>query len=281
MLTVTDRHIAALEGHDPNLSPDDAIREVIRVACGAESEFNANPASEYSEKMRDVAIDAYEMEFGEAVRWKGEEAKYQIDVVSIVCRLHGFLSLTQDAIIYVVTPYGWRNAESAKGIADAAKTDKIMARCHAQMLAAGANFCLVWAWCPAGGEDFMLAAKYGDIFKGAGLHRVIDAYNDPATRDAALEPKRIKIEDENAEQLVDEYEEMKAAEANAKERQREIMDDLISLSGGRDVEIAGRKLTRVVRKGSVDYSKFAKKHAPDDVDWEKWRRKGSESWRLT
>jgi len=80
--------------------------------------------------------------------------------------------------------------------------------------------------------------------------------------------------------LVAEYDELSDAIENATARKKDIIIRMAEMSGGKNADMAGRKLTLVKRAGSVAYAKALKELAPD-ADLEKWRGKASESWRLT
>jgi len=67
---------------------------------------------------------------------------------------------------------------------------------------------------------------------------------------------------------------------NAKARQADILDALVVMAEGKDAEVCGRKLTKVVRKGSIAYSKAVKDLLPG-ADLTAYRGEPSEYWRLS
>ena len=68
--------------------------------------------------------------------------------------------------------------------------------------------------------------------------------------------------------------ELKALE----KKEKEAREYLISLAGNQNTKGFGVRLTKYVRKGNVDYSAIPELQ---DIDLEKYRKKSSESWRIT
>lgn len=79
---------------------------------------------------------------------------------------------------------------------------------------------------------------------------------------------------------LDEYDQLSEAIDNATERKKEVLQELIALSGDKNALIWGRKLTKVEKEGAISYAKAIKDLAPD-VDLSKYKGKPSTSWRLS
>jgi hypothetical protein len=94
-----------------------------------------------------------------------------------------------------------------------------------------------------------------------------------------LKPRRVVIDTPEAHRMLAEWDELREQIANAQERQRELLDAIVSLGGGRDAEIAGRKVTLVEREGAVSYAQVVKAKLPD-LDLSPWRGKPSRYWRV-
>ena len=78
--------------------------------------------------------------------------------------------------------------------------------------------------------------------------------------------------------MIEEIDQLKEAQDNAKERQKELEASLIDMAGDRNALIWGRKLTKVERKGNVQYAKVPELKG---VDLEPYRGKPSSFWKLT
>ena len=64
----------------------------------------------------------------------------------------------------------------------------------------------------------------------------------------------------------------------AKERENLYKEQLIKMSGGRNCRGGGIKLQKIIRKGSIDYSKIPE---ITSLDLEKYRKDSISSWRIT
>ena len=97
---------------------------------------------------------------------------------------------------------------------------------------------------------------------------------------AHLEPLRKTVTTADASKIVADYLHAKAMADEYSDRAKELLKDLVELTGETDAEIDGHKLTRVVRQGAVSYAKAIKALAPD-ADLEPYRGKATEYWRLS
>lgn len=94
-----------------------------------------------------------------------------------------------------------------------------------------------------------------------------------------LEPLRVNLTSMEAVNLANEYDELSDAIDRATDRKKEILARLVEISGERNAEVEGRKLTRVKRAGSISYAKAVKDLVPD-ADLSKYRGKPSDYWQL-
>lgn len=63
-------------------------------------------------------------------------------------------------------------------------------------------------------------------------------------------------------------------------QQNNLKSELIQIANGRDIESNGVKLTKFIRKGSIDYQKILDE-LNIQVDLDKYRKEDSETWKLT
>ena len=87
------------------------------------------------------------------------------------------------------------------------------------------------------------------------------------------------INNQRAMQMVIEYRELQEAEDIAKDRKKELLEEIVKLSGGRTCFFGGAKLTKVEKEGAVSYAKVVKEKLPG-LDLTQWRGKPSSYWML-
>ena len=99
---------------------------------------------------------------------------------------------------------------------------------------------------------------------------------DPAPH---LEAKRVEVDTLEAARIVAEYDQIAEAIENAEARKKELLAEMVRLSGDRDAVFAGRNLTKISKAGAVSYAKAVAELLPG-ADLEKWRGKPSAYWML-
>ena len=82
-----------------------------------------------------------------------------------------------------------------------------------------------------------------------------------------------------AARIVAEYDQLAEAIENAEARKKELLAEMVRLSGDRDAVFAGRNLTKISKAGAVSYAKAVAELLPG-ADLEKWRGKPSTYWAL-
>lgn len=83
-----------------------------------------------------------------------------------------------------------------------------------------------------------------------------------------------------AKDLTELYFENKMRIESLTEQNKEILETLVSLSGGQPAKIGTRKLTHTKRAGSVSYATIVKDHMPK-LDLEPYRSAPTEFWKLS
>lgn len=273
---VTGSNVGAALNLNPYKTPDDLIRQMVREYHGAEPEFVSNVATEWGSFNEEGAQAEYTMETGNAV----EECGF------FVHPEHEWLGASPDGkvngygVLEIKCPFGQR-VKNPPTFKSAKEQEHYFAQMQIEMACTGAQYCDFYQWAPHGSkleyvqrDDEWLAWVIPEI---KAFH---DRYLSELDNPDHLAPKRVEIETLKAEKLVQEHEELTDAIDRASERKKEVMAELVKLSGERNAIVCGHKLTKVERKGSVAYAKVVAKHCPD-VDLEKWRGKRSTSWRLT
>lgn len=269
---VTGSNIGAILGINKYKSADDVLREMVRAWHGAETEFKGNQATEWGTFNEDGAIAEYQMETGNTVQECG----------FFVHPEHPWLGASpdglvgDDGVVEIKAPYSKRNGGEFLSVYDQMH---YMAQIQFEMFCTGRAWVDFYQWSPHGTSlervdfdpDFVAHA----MPKLSEFHaRFVQEIENPAH----LQPKRQEIENSEGQRLVNEYEALTDTIAQATKRKKEILGDLVKLAGESDAEICGKKLTKVERKGSVDYAKVPELKG---VDLEQYRKAGSEYWMLS
>ncbi len=274
---LTASSIGAVMGLNPYRGPEDVLRAMVRDQHGAESEFTGNVATEYGTFHEEGAAFEYTLETG--IEVDPGEGFYK----------HGdFLGaspdgLVNDGLIEIKCPYGLRNKEAPVRFKTVGEQPHYYAQMQMQMHIAEKEYCHFYQWAPNGTRLDMVEYN-AEFYLGEILPAIIlfeinlrQALADP---DEYLEPLRKEINTKHAAKLVAEYEELQEAIDRATERKKDILDEMVRMSAGRNALIDGHKLTQVERKGSVSYAKAIKEHLPK-LDLEPYRGKASTSWKFT
>jgi hypothetical protein len=92
-----------------------------------------------------------------------------------------------------------------------------------------------------------------------------------------LDPKRPIIDTPEAHRIMTEYDQICEALDRAEDRKKELLADMVRVSGQKNVIFAGRKLTKTERAGAIAYAKAVKALIPN-ADLEPYRGKASSYW---
>lgn len=273
---LTGSNIGAALGVNPWKTPDDLIRSMVREYHGAPSEFNGNVATEYGQLHEPLAQMEYQSETGNFV----EECGFYVHPN------HEWLGASpdglvgDDGLIEIKCPFGLRNKTGADLVFKTAEEQPhYYAQMQIEMACTGRSWCDFFQWTKRGTQvervDFDL-----DWFNDAlpTLRAFYDRYLSELDNPAHLEEKEVEINTLGVKSLIDEYDEVCAAIDDATARKKEIMADLVKAAKERNAVMFGRKLTKVERKGSVQYGKIPELKG---LDLEPYRSKPSEYWRFS
>ena len=277
---VTASRVGAILGLSPFAKPEDVLREMVREYHDAEREFVGNVATDWGNKHEAEAVAQYEFETDISFNHTGDSQQFVTWGDWLGATPDGIYNdpFSPPEILEVKCPYSLRNGGEFKDIGD---QPHYYAQVQVAMMCAEANACHFVQWSPhAMKSEFVLRSK---LWEKHNLPKLIDFYKWYLTEldnPKHLEPLRGTVTGEAAAELLAEYDAAKQAEAEAKERQKAALNALIEMAGESDAEVCGRKLTKVVREGSVSYAKAIKELAPD-ADLSQYKGKSSEYWRLS
>lgn len=283
-LRITGSRIGSILGLSPWQTPDDILRAMVREYHGAESEFADNPAVQHGRHHEDAALLAFMRETGLMVERcgffpYGDRMGASPDGIT-----------SDNGVLELKVPFSCRDGQPFKPLAD---QPHYRAQVQAELLATGLPHAYFAQYRAPRGDpldaDYVPEAIeieriepdqqwWDEVYDelDAFYRRLLAEIDNPAH----LEPLRVEIDTPEAGAMLAEIDEIRKRRYDDEVREKNIVKDLSALADGKNALIHGRKLTLVKRRGSIAYAKAIGELLPD-ADLEKWRGKGSESWKLT
>lgn len=281
---VTGSMAGAALGLCPWRRPDDMIRQMVREYHGAPNEFSGNVATEWGVRneraallsfMRETGLDVQDCGFFPYEEWSGASPDGITD---------------DDAVLEIKVPFSLRNGGEFKPLSE---QPHYYAQVQLEMKAASKRRAYFYQYVPERGDIFSpdhVPAQtkletihwdqhWADVHLPL-LREFYDRYLSELDNPAHLEEKRVTINTDEAQAIVNRIGELDDHIAAMAEERKDALQKLVDMAGGKDAEICGHKLTLVKRKGNVDYAKLIKEVAPE-VDVEAYRKAGTESWRFS
>lgn len=269
---VTGSRVGAILHLAPYASRDDVLRSMVREYHNAHSEFVGNVATSYGNDNEPAALMAYEQETRNFV----DKAYFVTYEDWLGASPDGYIG--DDGLLEIKCPFSRRKDALFVSIKD---QPHYYAQIQIQMMVTGRKWCDFYQWSKHGSKLERVDIDHEWLDENLPLLKQFHAeYLDELNNPAHLELIRKEINTNETKLLLDEYDQLKDAVALAQERQKEVLELLVSASGGQSSLLWGRKLTQVEKAGSVSYAKLVKDHAPD-VDVEPYRGKSSTFWKLT
>lgn len=271
---ITGSRVGAILGLNPWQTRDDVLRAMVREYYKAPSEFEGNVATAWGNSHEEEAILDFELETGKTVAetgfhtfsdWAGASPDGLID---------------DDAILEVKCPYGKRN-DNPPVFKTAQEQAHYLAQMQWEMLCTDRHKAYFWQWTPHGQELQMVDRDVTWLNENIPVLRQFHAfYLSELDNPEHLEPLRKEVNTDDVRKLLDEYDQLKEAQELAKERQKEVLAELVGAAQDNNALLWGRKLTKVEKEGSVSYAKAIKDLCPD-ADLDKYRGKSSSYWKLS
>lgn len=270
--------IAAILGVSPSMKRESVVREMVRAYHGAESEYKANVAAEYTEECRTTAERVFEDKFKLNI-WRVEPKKPH--------KLIGGQQLTIKSskregmgLLYLRMPYGQRDAASPSDFKVIDEQPHHYAQMQLEMVASGVTWGVFAQWAVVGQRYDVV--ELNPVFVEETMPQLLAFYDGlkaELKNDLHLEPLRKVIDNDKARKILAEFDELSLSITNHKARQAELLESLKQMAEDRSVIICGRNLTRSVTAGSISYANAVKELLPD-ADLEKYRGEPSTKWTL-
>ena len=269
---ITASSVGAILGHAPYATRDDVMRRMVREWVGAEPEFEGNIATEYGTRNEAGALTEYMMETGNAVEAVGFIAREDW----AGCSPDGLVS--DNCGLEIKCPFGLRKDE-APAFKPLADQPHYYDQIQFSMWVTGRPWWDFYQWSPRGSR--LELVDMSEDWQDENLPKLRQFYaeylaerEEPAIH---LEPKRPIIDTPEAHRIAAEYDQICEAIDRAEERKKELLADMVRISGQKDTIFAGRKLTKIEKAGAIAYAKAVKALIPN-ADLEPYRGKPSSYW---
>ncbi len=274
---LTGSNIGAALGVNPYRKPADLMRQMVREYHGAESEFEGNVATEWGvANEANATIDLEMFHLSAPVEETGLHVHPE----------HEWLAASPDGLIgddgvaEIKCPFGLR-AKDKPEFKPLYEQPHYFAQVQIEMACTGRTWCAFYQWAPKG-DDYNEQAFSQAWFDEAlpKLKAFYDAYlveREMPNAQRYLEPRHAEESDVFTVDLVNQYKQLKEQTKELEQKAKDLLAEIIERCGENESEINGTKLSKVVKKGNVDYSKVPELQ---DVDLEQYRKKSSSYWSL-
>jgi putative phage-type endonuclease len=272
---VTGSVVGGILGISPYMTRADVLRSMVRASLGAPSEFTGNVATEWGTYNEAGAIQEFEMETSE-----------RVSPMPFV-EYEDWLGASPDGVVTdgkgleVKCPYGIRNDPNPI-FKMPQELPHYMAQCQVEMFCADWQSLWFYQWTPHGTcnklihrDDDWLATNIPRL-KQFHAEYLWELENNPEEH---LTEKRITIDTPEAAKMVQEFDQLTEALERAGERRKDLLAEMVAMSGDRNAVFGGRKLTLTKKAGAVSYASVVKKLCPN-ADLEPYRGKPSSFWGL-
>jgi len=272
---ITGSAVGAILGLSPFMTRYDVMRRMVRDWHGLPAEFTGNVATEYGHQHEPMAIMDYELKYSNI---PVEEAGFFIHPE------HDWLGATPDGLIgdnatlEIKCPFGKRNDETPafKTLAD---QQHYYAQVQIELACTGRQFCEFFQWNKYGSS--LEAVPYSPAWLADNLPKLREFYEAFLIEREFPECEKY-FEQRHKEQdnrliidLMADYQAACEAVMVAEENKNHLKEQIILRCNGRESVISGHKVSKVVRKGNIQYNKIPELK---DIDLEQYRGKDSEFW---
>lgn len=247
-------------------------RQVIREHHGLHNELKSNIVHEYQQENKEVALLQYSTNTGLVIT-PAEEASFDD---WLYAKADGVTeSGGNKYLVFVCCAFHDRDKSELE------THERYRQRAQAALMVYGYEYAIIITWSPLAIVDEVIGRDGKSdselLNKLRKFYEECEAEKDDKKHQRDLVAR---IDNEDLLKKIQRIDEIKAEQAILKSEQDDLMSELIEFANGESLEINGRKLTLVERKGSVSYAKALKAIAPD-ADLSEFTGETVTSWRLT
>lgn len=260
---ITGSIAGAALGLSPWLKKQDLLKQMVLERIGQPQEFKTNPALEYGKSNKSNALECFKLEIGLEV----EECGFFPHEEWLGANPTGITS--DGGLLAIKCNFGLRNDTNPKF--ETAETQlQQYAKMQVEMLCTNKTHCHFYQW-----------NAYAQSHDVVNFDPLWIEENLPVLREFW---ETVQSEPEwkytHGGPQAREYELALQVFEEAKDRLETAKAQLIDIAGPEGGNVGAFKITKVTRKGSVNYSKIVKDNLPD-LDVEPYRGKDSEYWKVT
>lgn len=273
---VTGSNVGAILGLDPNRKRADVLRAMVRDFHGVQTEFTGNVATDYGKAMEEDARFDYELTTGNEVR----EASFVMFEDWLGASPDGFIG--NDGVFEAKCPFGKRKLESGEDFKSIEEQPHYYAQMQIEMFCCNCSWAAFWQWAPNANRLMIIEYDAEWIAKNVPLLRAfyeeyLEAIREPGE---ALEDLRVTIDTATSRRLIKAYRKAQADMDKAEAMKKELLAQVVALTGGKNAIVSGARLTKVNKEGSISYATAVKELLPG-VKLDKYKGKPSSFWKLS
>jgi len=280
-IKLTSYNAAAALGVSRYKTQADLVRQMVRESHGMLPERDSAFVSDY---IKNNYIHAFS-EYCSTAAYMPDTSSEKMQInrpgaAWLVAMPSGIIRET-NATLEIRLPLSMRNKsrEEVKFL-PAKEIPDFYARIQIGMYCTGASRCHAYQWAPQG--DLLELIDIDHQWLDSNIPRLRLFYQQVLNdrfNEEHLKPKFQSIETDEARRLIAEYETTIALIEDATARKEEILEELIEIAGENNSIIAGKKLQKIVRSGSVQYARIVKDKLPD-LSLADYTGKPTEYWTL-
>ena len=276
---VTGSVAGAILGLNPFMSPEQALRRMVRDYHNVESEFTGNIATEYGSLNEPIAQLAYTTKTGNLVNECGFSVHPE----------HQWLGASPDGLIEsdngelmvleIKCPFSKRN-DLIPEFKSIYQQKHYYAQLQLEMACTGTRKAHFYQWnrhVDSVEMVFFDNSWFNDALPK--LRAFYELYLSELNNPAHLESLTPEISTPEAVALLTEYDQVSEAIENAQARKVEIIEALAKIADNKTSVINGRKFSQITRQGAISYAKAIKDLLPN-ADLTKYQGKPTSYWKL-
>jgi len=273
---ITGSICGAILGLSPFLTRYGAMRSMVRDALGAEREFIGNPATMWGQAMEAQARGDYEMDTGLTAMdapfvpfedWLGASPDAYVN---------------DDGLVEFKCPFGIRK-DLKPVFKQLNEMPHYEAQCQIELFVTKRAWLDFYQWTPYGFSMESVRPNQEWIYQNIPVLRQFHAeflHEVENNADEYLGQIRPSVDTPEAHKMLEEYDQLSEAISKAEERKKELLCEIVTLAGGKNSYVAGRKVTKIEKAGSISFAKAFKTLMPD-ANLAPYTGKPSSYWKLS